>query len=263
VSRRGWTPLATISAGLLLWGNVVVPRLPAGAGGRTAANVGATAVLLAGTRPMRLSADEVGLGRRTWRSGVRAGSVALAGVTGCYALALTSPRVRARLAAADGDALSGRRLAVRAGLLSPIGTVLCEELAFRGVLHAAAARRLSPWRALALTSAVFGLWHLDHARLAREGGASGGPASGGPATGGTAVLLVTVGGGLALGWLRHRTGSLLAPAGLHLATNSVGLAASAAASAWVGRSRRLGRSQPSPVRGWGMPASRARTSDSR
>ena len=44
-------------------------------------------------------------------------------------------------------------------------------------------------------------------------------------------LVVTVLGGFALGWLRHRTGSVLAPIGLHLGTNAVGLVAAGVALA--------------------------------
>ena len=47
-----------------------------------------------------------------------------------------------------------------------------------------------------------------------------------------AVALVALAlGGFALGWLRHRTGSVLAPIGLHLGTNAVGLVAAGVALA--------------------------------
>ena len=67
--------------------------------------------------------------------------------------------------------------------------------------------------------------------MCRSSAATVAPASGFPA--GTpgivltvaAVLAVTVGGGVALSWVRRRTGSLLAPIGLHLGTNVVGLVA--------------------------------------
>jgi membrane protease YdiL (CAAX protease family) len=44
------------------------------------------------------------------------------------------------------------------------------------------------------------------------------------------VLVVTAVGGVLLGVLRERTGSVLAPMGLHLGTNAAGLVAAAVAA---------------------------------
>ncbi len=123
------------------------------------------------------------------------------------------PASRAALAGA-GAGLSVGEVVLRAGVLIPLGTVLCEEVAFRGVLHALALRVLRPGPAVGVGSIVFALWHVR-------------PAEGAPSAG---VLVVTAVGGLVLGALRHRTGSLLAPAGLHLGTNAAGLVAAAVAA---------------------------------
>lgn len=118
-------------------------------------------------------------------------------------------------------------LLLRGLVLIPLGTVLAEELAFRGVLHGRSVRSLPVRAALGVSAVAFGLWHLTVAL-----GPSAIPLP--PTlqwTSALAVLAVTVAGGLALGWLRHRTGSVLAPIGLHLGTNAVGLVAAGVALA--------------------------------
>ena len=42
----------------------------------------------------------------------------------------------------------------------PLGTVLFEEIAFRGVLWALLARHLGRWWVLGITSVLFGMWHV-------------------------------------------------------------------------------------------------------
>ena len=126
--------------------------------------------------------------------------------------------------------LDGGQIAYQALVRVPFGTVLWEEVAFRGVLLAAlraavvAAGGHRPRR-----PRVFGIWHI-RPTLERAGGQrprrrarrhrrrrACWPALGTAAAG----VLFTV--------LRLRSGSLLAPALLHLATNSLGTLAAAAA----------------------------------
>jgi membrane protease YdiL (CAAX protease family) len=166
-----------------------------------------------------LTWPHLGISRRTAASGVRWGAAALALTAVGYAAALAIPRLRNVLAEAAPGETAGTVL-LRAAVLIPLGTVLCEELAFRGVLLALALRMSSPRVAVAVVSAVFGLWHIAPAR-ASDG-------AGSPAVAGT--VLSTALGGLVLGWLRLRSGSLLAPMGLHLGTNGVGLVAAVRAA---------------------------------
>ncbi len=112
---------------------------------------------------------------------------------------------------------------IRALVLIPLGTVLAEELAFRGVLHAPAVRVLPVRAALVVTSVVFGLWHVVTALGSQTVTAPT------PWVAVAGVVAFTALSGLLLGWLRHRTGSILAPMGLHLGTNAVGLLAAAIA----------------------------------
>jgi membrane protease YdiL (CAAX protease family) len=112
----------------------------------------------------------------------------------------------------------------------PLGTVLLEELAFRGVLQA------PPSGAAALRSSLaFGLWHvgptLNMIRANR-------PLVSRTAKAATVVAAVglTAGGGAVLSSLRARTGSLTAPFGFHTAVNAV-----ATGAGWVAARRlRLG-----------------------
>lgn len=220
---RPWLPLAATSAAVLAWSNGVVPALPPGPAVRAAANVAASAVLVVAARRGGLTWAEMGISRRTAASGTLWGGAALAVAVVGYGAALAIPPLRDVLAAAAPGESAGTVL-LRVTVLIPIGTVLCEELAFRGVLLALALRAFSPRIAVAVVSAVFGLWHVASAQA--PGGTTGPSAVAG-------VVLATAVGGLVLGWLRHRSGSLLAPVGLHLGTNSVGLAATLAASRLV------------------------------
>ena len=212
-SGRRWLPLLGTSAALLTWSTAVVPALPSDPVVRTAANLAAVSVLLAGARRGGLGRAELGMAQQRARVGAGWGAAALGLVGAGYAAALAVPALRAALAD-EGAGLPVGEVVLRAGLLIPLGTVLCEEVAFRGVLHAVARRVLRPGPAVGVGSVVFALWHV---RLGE-----GPPPAG--------VLVVTAVGGVLLGVLRERTGSVLAPMGLHLGTNAAGLVAAAVAA---------------------------------
>jgi membrane protease YdiL (CAAX protease family) len=220
---------AGLCVGLVAWNNVVVPALPGRPASAVAANVAATGVLLAGARWSGLAWAELGLARSRLPAGARWGGVCAALVLVAYAVALAVPALRPLLADARAEGLDGPAVAVRALVRVPLGTVVWEEVAFRGVLLAVACRLLPLRAAVALSCAVFGLWHV---RPTLSGLAANDLAGGLLATG-TAVLLTvlwTAAAGLLFAWLRLRSGSLLAPVLLHLATNSLGVLAAAAAT---------------------------------
>ncbi|HEX5510587.1 MAG TPA: CPBP family intramembrane glutamic endopeptidase [Actinomycetales bacterium] len=195
------------SAGLVLWGNVVVPRLPQGPVARAAANVAGTAFFVGAARRRGYGWRELGLSPGTWTAGARLGGTAAGAVAGAFALLLATPPGREVLAAGRGDQVAAwRPTALRAGLTIPVGTVLAEEIAFRGVLQAMAERRLAPRTALSWCAGTFSLWHVA-----------------GRSTGGPADLAVTGLAGVVFGLMRRRSGTVVAPALLHLATNSGGL----------------------------------------
>ena len=145
------------------------------------------------------------------------------------AAGLAVPSLRPLLRDARVADLDDRAVAYRALLRIPVGTVLWEEVAFRGVLHAALGRVLPPRTATAAEVALFGIWHLHPTGAAILANAPGGTAAGrrmGVLIGCTG----TAAAGMLFSWLRLRSGSLLAPALLHLTTNSGGLLASVAAA---------------------------------
>ncbi len=125
--------------------------------------------------------------------------------------------------------------ALTAFVLIPVGTVLFEEVAFRGVLWGLLWRRHGPWVATSVSSALFGLWHvLPSLGLAADNQAIGstvGSGSSGQAVSVLGTVLFTSLAGVVFCELRRRSGSLLASAGLHWAVN--GLAVLAATAIWM------------------------------
>jgi membrane protease YdiL (CAAX protease family) len=87
------------------------------------------------------------------------------------------------------------------------------------------ARHLSQWQVLVGTSALFGFWHVIPAL--RVGETNRGVSDAVGAAGSALVVLGTVAltaiGGLVFGELRRRSGSVLASAGAHWATNALGV----------------------------------------
>ncbi|MGY1886635.1 lysostaphin resistance A-like protein [Blastococcus sp. SYSU DS0753] len=216
-------PLVVASSGYLAWSSLVVPALPPAAAVRTAANAGAAAALWRGARSAGFTTRELGVHRCARRAGARWGGAGLAGAAAGYLLALGVPAAREALARSPAGAAPPREVAARLLVHIPLGTVFAEEVAFRGVLLAVARRRLGDHGATAATALVFALWHLR-----------GAVDAGGPVT---AILTATGLGGGVLGWLRLRSGSLLAPAGLHLGANGAGLLAAVTARALSRRGR--------------------------
>jgi membrane protease YdiL (CAAX protease family) len=207
------------------WTNVVVDRLP---GSSAVANVAATGALLAAARSSRLSWDDLGLARHRLRAGLGWGAAGAAAVACGYAGALAVPALRPLLADARVAGLIGAPLARRVLVGIPFGTVLWEEVAFRAVLLAALSRLSSVRASAAISATVFGIWHVRPTLSALAAN----DLTEGPVTRAGAVVLgclSTGAGGALLVWLRLRSGSLMAPALLHLATNSLGTLAAVAA----------------------------------
>jgi membrane protease YdiL (CAAX protease family) len=188
-------------------------------------NLAVAALLLLLARWDGLAAVDVGLGRGSLGRGLRWGGTAAAVVLATYAVALLVPAGReafldrrAELGVADG--------LYQALVQVPFGTVLLEELAFRGVLLAMAARRWGTVPGVAFSSVLFGLWHVLPSTYTRRANPVVEHVFG---TGPVALwawvavsVLATAAAGTLFCWLRLRSGSLLAPAGLHWATNGFG-----------------------------------------
>ena len=170
-----------------------------------------------------LTDDDLGLARRTWGSGLRWGGAAAVIVTVGYSIGAAIPAVRQ---AVTDSALPWQATVVKALVVIPLATVIPEEFAFRGVLWGLIRRESGQRVATAVSSVLFGLWHV---LPALAGGGANESVSGvlGAGPGGTALLVVgtvlfTGLAGVLFCELRVRSGSLLAPILLHWAVNGVG-----------------------------------------
>lgn len=180
------------------------------------------AVLLLGIgRAAGLSWTDIGLGRGALLGGIRWGGAGVALITAGYALALALPFARAAAEAAP----SIRTTLFNALVDVPVGTVILEEVAFRGVLWALLSRDHGPVVATAVSSVLFGLWHV----LPTLGSSEGVRVPTMLADGflGRLVwvllnVLATGAAGVVFCELRRRSGSLLAPMLVHWALNGVG-----------------------------------------
>jgi membrane protease YdiL (CAAX protease family) len=191
----------------------------------------AAVLLLVVGRASGLSWAEIGLASATWRRGLLWAVVSLGAVGAVYALMLVTPL---EVFLDDDRYDQGWAQAwVTALLIVPLGTVLWEEVAFRGVLWAQLRRRWTTQVATVSSSLLFGVWHaLPALRFADANEAAGSVADPQTATIGTVVVtvLATAAGGAILCEVRRRSGSLVAPIGLHWAVNGLGVIAVAIAS---------------------------------
>jgi membrane protease YdiL (CAAX protease family) len=182
------------------------------------------AALLAWARLDGLGWSELGLGRDRLRSGCLWGLGAVAVVAGVYTVGVLQPLTRPAFQDVRYDLAPLEALGT-AFVVIPLGTVALEEIAFRSVLWGMLARHMGQWQVLATTSVLFGFWHVIPAL--RVGGTNRGVAE---AVGNAGAALVVVGtvvlttiGGLVFGEMRRRSGSVLAGAGAHWATNALGV----------------------------------------
>ena len=191
---------------------------------------GAALLLLFGHRAGLTRAD-VGLGPGSWRRGAAYAAAGIAAVGLVYAAAALIPATRA--AFEDQRYRTDVSTAMlTAFVVIPLGTVLFEEVAFRGVLWGLVCSTRGPRAATAVSSVLFGLWHvLPSLRLNRVNPAVTGLLGTGRAgqiAAVTGAVLFTALAGALLCELRRRSGSLLAPAGLHWAANGLGVLIAAA-----------------------------------
>jgi membrane protease YdiL (CAAX protease family) len=154
-----------------------------------------------------LSAAELGLARRFLGRGLRLGLLAFAAIAAVILVAGLVPAVRDWFDDPRVDVGWGAFL-FRVVVAIPFGTVVLEELAFRGSLLALLRRIMSTWSAVIASSVLFGLWHLPSLTDASAVEMVG-------------TMIATTAAGIGFCWLRLRSGSLLAPVLAHLATNAV------------------------------------------
>jgi membrane protease YdiL (CAAX protease family) len=192
-------------------------------------NAGATGAALAAAMLSGLRPADLGLGRGSWLPG-RLGCGLAAGAGVGWLLIAAVPATRPLLGDQRAAGLSGRDVAYQALIRIPVGTALWEETAFRGVLQAALLRVLPETAAIAVTSGVFGAWHIRPTLQAlRANGLAGDSRR--AVAGTVAGCAATAAGGVLLSWVRARSGRLADAVLLHAAVNSGGLIAAHAVAA--------------------------------
>jgi uncharacterized protein len=191
--------------------------------------VAAGLVLLA--RQAGLSWHDLGMSRRTLLPGLKYAVGAVLAVAVVYGAGIALPWTRPAFHDVRYHLHLGAAL-LTAFIVVPIGTVLLEEVAFRGVLLGLVRKHRGATWASITSSVLFGIWHiLPSLRLGQANQAVG-------AVLGASTILPVLGAvaftalaGLLLCELRRRSGSLLAAAALHWATNGLGLLLAAALAA--------------------------------
>jgi uncharacterized protein len=170
----------------------------------------------------------LGLDRASWRRGACWGAAVGGAVAVAYAVAVSVPALRAgfRDTRYDQSAVAAVFTAL---VVIPVGTVLFEEVAFRGVLWGWLRRDHGTRSATVWSSVLFGLWHvlpsLGLGQVNQGVARLAGPGTVGPVAG---AVVVTGLSGVVLCELRRRSRSLLAPVGLHWTVNGLGVLAAAA-----------------------------------
>jgi membrane protease YdiL (CAAX protease family) len=193
-------------------------------------NACAAGAALAAATASGLTPADLGLGRGRWWPG-RAGCAMAAAVGTGWLLIAAIPATRPLLDDKRISGLDGRAVAYQALVRIPVGTVLWEEIAFRGVLQAALRRVMPQPAAVAVASVTFGIWHVrPTAEALRTNGLADDRRR--AVAGVTAGVAATAAGGVLFSCLRARSGSLIAPVLLHLATNCGGAAAAWLAASW-------------------------------
>ncbi|MEW2417062.1 CPBP family intramembrane glutamic endopeptidase [Streptomyces sp. NPDC046866] len=220
----GTGPATGLILAVLVAANLAAHRWPGPFGLVTAVVV--SALLLAVLRWAGGTWADAGLARGTLARGA-CWALALIGlVAAVYLIGALLPAGRTLFEDRRYAGMGSGELALRVLVLVPVGTVLVEELAFRGVLYGVVCRARGAAWATAVSSLLFGLWHV----LPSLGLATAKPALGAVfgASGTGAVLVVlsavlfTAAAGVLFCELRRRSGSLLAPMGLHWAVNAFG-----------------------------------------
>ena len=182
-------------------------------------------LLLLLARAAGLGADDVGLAGGSLRRGA------------AYALPVSSrwrwctrrpPVARTRSAFLDERYRTDLGTAARlAFVVIPLGTVLFEEVAFRGVLWGLVRRSWGALAATVVSSGLFGLWHvLPSLRLHRVNPKVAdlvGSGPGGQVAAVAGAVVFTAAAGVLLCELRRRSGSLLAPIALHWTVDGLGV----------------------------------------
>jgi uncharacterized protein len=219
-----WAGTEALSAGLILgYGalvNCVIPEefyVPA--------NLAAAGGAVCLCRHLGITSEDMGLERSRMMDGLRLGLKCAVPIAIAIAIGVAVPWSRRFfldtrvVEASTGKALYDMLIRI------PIGTALAEELLFRGALLGLFLKRHRPWLAVALSSGVFGLWHVlptlqslsSNPNISTTVGAGSAAKVG--AVIGMIALTALVGAGFSL--MRLRSRSVVAPWVAHTTLNSL------------------------------------------
>jgi membrane protease YdiL (CAAX protease family) len=227
-AARGRARLGAAAAAATL--DVLAHRLGRPAA-RTAVRYGTAVAVLGIARTAGVSWAELGLGRRELGSGARTGAVAGACAAAAVLAAAAVPATRGfflddRAAAAGHGGLAAELARITFAAVPP------EELTYRSALLGLWLGNGSRAGAVAWSSALFGLSHILPTRATMGQTALGQHLERRPLRQAAFVagnVAVTGAAGAVFGWLRLRSGSVLAPLLAHAALNDAALVAGRAA----------------------------------
>ncbi len=224
MTNRRVTSAIAQCIGLLVIVNLVANRVVDGLF-VVVVNTVASIALLAVARRGGATRTSLGVDAEALTRGWRAARWFVVGLVVVFAVGLSLPATRELFEDERVRGMGEFDVAYHALIAVPFGTVLLEEVAFRGVLPALFASTKSRWHGIVIASLLFGFWHvlpawdiyrvnpvlrdLLHGTAGRVVGVSIGVIS-------TALV------GLAWCWLRYRTSSLWTTVILHVASNSLG-----------------------------------------
>lgn len=217
---RLWTAFAA-SVGILLAWNVAAHVLPAAA--QLPISVIGVIGLVSMARRAGLDWSDLGLARRDLGDGARVGAIAAGVLVLVLITASAVPHTRSMLADGRFVAMDLPRVLYETLVRIPLAVALAEEVAFRGVLLGMLMARMRTWRAVAISSTLFGLWHILPGITALESASGIVEASSTGATIGfvTVQVLLTGLAGVAFSWLRLRGQHIVSSVLVHAPLNSV------------------------------------------
>jgi membrane protease YdiL (CAAX protease family) len=172
-----------------------------------------------------LGPNTIGLDRRYVQRAAIVGLLGLGLVALVFGTALAIPALRAVFYDGRMGAPGLRELLWLALVRIPLGTVLLEEVAFRGVLPALfGGGEHWRWRAVLGAATLFGLWHALPSLALRQNAMVQVTLGDLPLSAVSALaMLAAAAAGVVLHWWKHTGRGLLTPALVHFGTNSGGL----------------------------------------
>ena len=188
-------------------------------------NLAAAGAAVAAAHALGASWRDLGLARDRVKAGLRLGGITLIPIAAAVALGLAIPWTRDFFRDATIVNASTAEAVYTLLLRIPFGTAMAEELIFRGALLGLYLQRHRAWVAVAMSSAVFGAWHVLPTLNSLDTNPGASATAGSVVLQAGAVAFVVLATGVAGGffsWLRLRSGSILAPWLTHTGFNSIG-----------------------------------------